>query len=84
MTQASGVGGGGGQGDVADGVGEIGDGKDDADGTTGLRKVPISSTIHFAEYEALVKSTGKKREDRPSDHRVAYRERGHDSNHRST
>ena len=70
MTQASGVGGGGGQGDMADGVGEIGGGKDGADGTMGLRKVPNSSATYYAEYEALVKSTGKKRDDRPSDQRL--------------
>lgn len=38
-------------------------------GTTGLRKVPHSGTIHHAEYNAQVKNTGTKREERPSDHR---------------
>jgi endonuclease/exonuclease/phosphatase family metal-dependent hydrolase len=38
-------------------------------GNTGLRKVPNSGTIHHAEYMAQVKNGGKKREDRPSDHR---------------
>lgn len=38
-------------------------------GTTGLRKVPNSGTIHHAEYNAQVKNTGKKRDERPSDHR---------------
>jgi endonuclease/exonuclease/phosphatase family metal-dependent hydrolase len=38
-------------------------------GTTGLRKVANSGTIHHTEYEAQIKNGGKKREDRPSDHR---------------
>jgi hypothetical protein len=38
-------------------------------GATGLRKVPNSGTIHHQEYAAQVKNGGKKREDRPSDHR---------------
>lgn len=38
-------------------------------GSTGLRKVSNSGTIHHAEYNAQVQGTGKKREDRPSDHR---------------
>jgi endonuclease/exonuclease/phosphatase family metal-dependent hydrolase len=38
-------------------------------GTTGLRRVPNSGRIHHAEYDAQVKNAGKKREDRPSDHR---------------
>lgn len=38
-------------------------------GTTGLRKVPNSGAIHHADYNAQVKGTGQKREDRPSDHR---------------
>jgi endonuclease/exonuclease/phosphatase family metal-dependent hydrolase len=38
-------------------------------GPTGLRKVPNSGAIHHAEYNAQIKNAGKKREDRPSDHR---------------
>jgi endonuclease/exonuclease/phosphatase family metal-dependent hydrolase len=38
-------------------------------GATGLRKVTHSGTIHHKEYDAQVKNGGKKREDRPSDHR---------------
>jgi len=38
-------------------------------GHTGLRKVGNSGTIHHAEYTAQVTAGGKKRENRPSDHR---------------
>src|SRR5262249_20370212 len=38
-------------------------------GDSGLRKVPNSGTIHHVEYDAQVSNEGKKREDRPSDHR---------------
>jgi endonuclease/exonuclease/phosphatase family metal-dependent hydrolase len=38
-------------------------------GNTGLRKVGNSGTIHHAEYGAQVVAGGKKRENRPSDHR---------------
>ena len=38
-------------------------------GTTGLRKVPGSGTVHHAEYDANTVNQGKNREDRPSDHR---------------
>ena len=38
-------------------------------GTTGLRKVPNSGTIHHAEYEAQLENAGQKRDERPSDHR---------------
>ena len=38
-------------------------------GTSGLRKVANSGTIHHAEYTAQVSAGGKKRENRPSDHR---------------
>jgi len=40
-------------------------------GATGLRKVASSGKIHHAEYEAQLHNGGKKREDRPTDHRPA-------------
>lgn len=38
-------------------------------GTSGLRKIANSGAIHHAEYTAQVTAGGKKRENRPSDHR---------------
>lgn len=38
-------------------------------GSTGLRRKLGSGKIHHAEYDAQLKNKGKKREDRPSDHR---------------
>jgi choline dehydrogenase-like flavoprotein len=38
-------------------------------GSAGLRKVAGSGTIHHTEYDAQITNQGKKREDRPSDHR---------------
>jgi len=35
----------------------------------GLRKVPHSGTVHHGEYNDHLANGGKKREDRPSDHR---------------
>jgi hypothetical protein len=37
--------------------------------STGLRRKAGSGTIHHAEYEALLENGGRKREDRPTDHR---------------
>lgn len=37
--------------------------------TSGLRRIASSGTIHHAEYDAQVSAGGKKRENRPSDHR---------------
>src|SRR5262245_43716481 len=37
--------------------------------TGGLRRKKGSGTIHHTEYETQLKNNGKKREDRPSDHR---------------
>jgi Endonuclease/Exonuclease/phosphatase family len=39
------------------------------DSSGGLRRKRGSGTVHHAEYEAQLKNQGKKREDRPSDHR---------------